>query len=76
MTELPDPQTDHDLSHGWLVAVLMHLGGSVDLPVELFQRDVLGPPDGSLYQVLMNTTVVPGKIRFSVISPPIAPRES
>lgn len=33
---------------GMLVALLMHLGGSVDLPAAAFAPDALGTPDGHL----------------------------
>lgn len=61
-----------DMSHGILIAILMHHGGSLDLPVTAFERDALGGRDGSHHAVEMaaldRTTV-----RLSVVTRPDGP---
>ncbi|MGY3340953.1 hypothetical protein ACVW0K_007146 [Streptomyces filamentosus] len=54
-----------DLSHALLVAVLMHNGGSLDLPREAFALDALGGPDGAWHAVGMEPQQ-DGTIRISV----------
>lgn len=50
MTPQPAPE---DLSHAMLVAVLMHHGGSVTVPVTAFEADSIGGPNGAFHVVAM-----------------------
>ena len=45
--------SQHDLSHAFLLAVLMAQGGHVDLPAAAFESDAMGTADGSFYAVEM-----------------------
>ncbi|MGY4974907.1 pRL2-19 [Streptomyces nigrescens] len=47
---LPSPE---DMSHAMLLAILMHHGGSMHIPLDAFQPDALGGPDGSWHAVGM-----------------------
>jgi hypothetical protein len=42
-----------DMSHAMLVAILMHHGGSLDLPATAFEPDALGGLDGAFHAVGM-----------------------
>ncbi|MGK4586068.1 pRL2-19 [Kitasatospora sp. HPMI-4] len=65
----PDLPNNEDMSHGLLLALIMHLGGSVDLPASAFESDALGGSQGEFYAVqldpLNDTTV-----RLSVVPRP------
>ncbi|GAA2836772.1 pRL2-19 [Kitasatospora aburaviensis] len=65
MTSQPMP-SNQDTSHGLLVALLMHLGGSADLPLSAFESDAMGGLQGEFHAVkidpLDSTT-----IRLSVV---------
>ncbi|MFD9850552.1 pRL2-19 [Streptomyces parvus] len=62
-----------DLSHAFLVAVLMHNGGSLDLPAKAFEADALGGADGSWHAVEMTPDPAAGTIRLSVRPRPDVP---
>lgn len=47
------PHRPEDLSHAMLVAILMHHGGSMDIPATAFVADALGTPDGAWHAVGM-----------------------
>jgi hypothetical protein len=49
----PLPLTPADMSHAMLVAVLMHNGGSLELPASAFDGDALTGPDGAWHAVGM-----------------------
>ncbi|WP_099012338.1 pRL2-19 [Streptomyces malaysiensis] len=53
------------MSHAALIAVLMHLGGSVELPPDAMEPDALGGPDGA-YHALMMEPLDGGRMRLSV----------
>lgn len=59
-----------DMSHAWLIAILMHHGGSLDLPLSAFERDALGGPDGSHHAVRMEVLDGAGTVRLSVVARP------
>ncbi|PVE13144.1 hypothetical protein [Streptomyces scopuliridis] len=59
------PHRPEDLSHATLVAILMHHGGSMDIPADAFQADALGGPDGSWHAVAMEPQPN-GTMRISV----------
>ncbi|MEV5526351.1 pRL2-19 [Streptomyces prunicolor] len=42
-----------DMSHVLLVALLMHHGGSMELPVSAFETDAIAGPDGTWHAVAM-----------------------
>jgi hypothetical protein len=54
-----------ELSHAILVAILMHHGGSMDIPAEAFQADAMGGPDGAFHAVAMEPRT-DGTLRISV----------
>lgn len=58
-----------DMSHAMLLAILMHHGGSLELPADAFQADALGGPDGSWHAVSMHPTEA-GTIRIAVAPRP------
>ncbi|MFJ5851265.1 pRL2-19 [Streptomyces sp. NPDC092903] len=57
--------TPADMSHAMLVAILMHHGGSLDLPSEAFTPDAIGGRDGGFHAVAMEPQT-DGTIRISV----------
>ncbi|MFF3617564.1 hypothetical protein [Streptomyces sp. NPDC002580] len=75
------PQTDRedtaqarpaDLSHAALVAVLMHHGGSLEVPAEAFEPDSIGGRDGSFHALALDT-LPGGLVRLSVQPRPDVP---
>ncbi|MFJ5086480.1 pRL2-19 [Streptomyces sp. NPDC088706] len=54
-----------DLSHAALIAILMHHGGSLDLPAGAFDPDALGGVDGAFHAVAIDPQT-DGTIRISV----------
>ncbi|MFE0373709.1 head-tail adaptor protein [Streptomyces tendae] len=54
-----------DMSHAMLVAILMHHGGSIDLPASAFEPDALGGPDGAWHAVGMEPQT-DGTVRITV----------
>jgi len=66
--------TPADMSHAMLIAVLMHHGGSIDLPAEAFESDAIGGRDGSFHAVAMEPQP-DGTIRLSVRPRPDDPNE-
>ncbi|GAA5083131.1 pRL2-19 [Streptomyces similanensis] len=66
MSGLPDPA---DLSHAALIAVLMHHGGSMDLPAEAFEADALGDGRGA-HHALQITALDDRTVRLSVVARP------
>ncbi|WP_307819324.1 pRL2-19 [Streptomyces sp. MBT67] len=57
--------TPADMSHAMLIAILMHNGGSLDLPAGAFTSDALGGMDGAFHAVAMEPRA-DGTIRISV----------
>ncbi|MFF3265310.1 pRL2-19 [Streptomyces sp. NPDC002932] len=57
--------TPADMSHAMLVAILMHHGGSLDLPADAFTPDAIGGRDGAFHAVAMEPQT-DGTIRISV----------
>lgn len=66
MSGLPDPA---DMSHAMLVAVLMHHGGSLDLPAAAFEIDALGDGRGAHHAVQL-APLDDGTVRLSVVARP------
>lgn len=66
MSGLPSPA---DMSHAMLVAVLMHHGGSLDLPAEAFETDALGDGRGAHHAVQL-APLDDGTVRLSVVARP------
>ncbi|MFF2082031.1 pRL2-19 [Kitasatospora sp. NPDC058162] len=67
MTGLPEPA---GLSHMMLVGLLMHLGGSYDLPASaVVDVDSLGTPDGVFHAIEM-VPLEDGRVRLSVVPRP------
>lgn len=67
MTDLP--RTPADLSHAMLIAILMHHGGSIDLPAEAFEADALGSGDGAHHAVHL-APIGNSTMRLSVVARP------
>nr|WTE08794.1 pRL2-19 [Streptomyces anulatus]WTE08806.1 pRL2-19 [Streptomyces anulatus] len=63
MTQLP--HRPEDMSHAMLIAILMHHGGSMELPAGAFTADALGGLDGSWHAVAMEPQPG-GTLRISV----------
>jgi hypothetical protein len=59
------PHRPEDMSHAMLVAILMHHGGSMDIPADAFVADALGGRDGSWHAVAMEPQAN-GTLRISV----------
>ncbi|MFB7853491.1 MULTISPECIES: pRL2-19 [unclassified Streptomyces] len=57
--------TPADMSHAMLIAILMHHGGSLDLPAGAFAPDALGGFDGGFHAVAAEPRP-DGTIRISV----------
>ncbi|HBF84882.1 MAG TPA: pRL2-19 [Streptomyces sp.] len=57
--------TPGDLSHAMLIAILMHHGGSLDLPAGAFDPDAIGGRDGAFHAVAMEPQT-DGTVRISV----------
>ncbi|MFD5328936.1 pRL2-19 [Streptomyces sp. NPDC127092] len=57
------------MSHAMLVAVLMHHGGSLDLPAEAFDTDALGDGRGAHHAVQL-APLDNGTVRLSVVARP------
>ncbi|MCS0605995.1 pRL2-19 [Streptomyces sp. LP11] len=66
MSGLPSPA---DLSHATLVALLMHHGGSVDLPAEAFEPEALGDGRGAHHAVEL-ASLDATTVRLSVVARP------
>lgn len=63
--EIMGTDYDPDFSHAMLIAVLVKLGGSIDLHADDLTPDALGDPDGVLYR--MELQPLPGhRMRLSV----------
>jgi hypothetical protein len=63
---LPTPA---EMSHAMLVAVLMHAGGSIDLPAEAFEHDAMGGADGAFHAIEMQS-LDHGQVRLLVVARP------
>lgn len=63
MSSKPNPA---DLSHAMLVAILMHHGGSMEIPAGAFEPDALGGPDGSWHAVAWEPLKEGKGVRISV----------
>jgi hypothetical protein len=61
--------TPEDMSHGMLIALLMALGGSYDLPGDAFHADAMGTTDGQFHAVEL-ATLADGRLRLSVVPRP------
>ncbi|MFG2738444.1 pRL2-19 [Streptomyces harbinensis] len=57
--------TPEDMSHAMLIAVLMHHGGSMTLPLAAFAADAVGGADGAFHAVAMEPQQ-DGTVRLSV----------
>lgn len=66
MSGLPNPA---GMSHAMLIAVLMHHGGSMDLPATAFETDALGDGRGAHHAVQL-APLDDGTVRLSVIARP------
>jgi hypothetical protein len=67
VSRLPEPA---ELSHALLIAVLMHNGGSIDLPgAVLTEADVYGTQDGT-FHALELLPLGDGQVRLSVVPRP------
>ncbi|MFF4902595.1 pRL2-19 [Streptomyces sp. NPDC001068] len=58
-----------DMSHAMLIAVLMHHGGSMDLPTSAFEADALGDGSGAHHAVQL-APLDPTTMRLSVVARP------
>ncbi|GGZ83741.1 hypothetical protein GCM10010328_67450 [Streptomyces rubiginosohelvolus] len=63
---MPDPA---DMSHAMLIALLMHHGGSMDLPAAAFETDALGDGRGAHHAVQL-APLDDGTVRLSVVARP------
>ncbi|MFE9335107.1 pRL2-19 [Streptomyces sp. NPDC006925] len=45
--------TPEDMSHAMLLAILMHHGGSLELPAAAFEPDAIGGRDGAFHAVAL-----------------------
>ncbi|MGW6640806.1 pRL2-19 [Streptomyces sp. NPDC054855] len=68
------PYEPADLAHASLIALLMSMGGSADLPVEYLAPDVTGGPDGAFHSYRMDP-MPGGVLRLSVVVRPAAEDE-
>ncbi|MFF3159854.1 pRL2-19 [Streptomyces sp. NPDC057910] len=68
---LPMPD---EMSHAMLIAVLMHHGGSMDLPAEAFASEATGTADGAFHAVEMRPQP-DGTMRLSVVLRPAGDEE-
>lgn len=66
MSSLPNPAR---MSHAMLIAVLMHHGGSMDLPAAALDPDATGTADGTHHAVQL-ATLDDGTVRLSVVARP------
>lgn len=66
MSGLPDPA---EMSHRVLIAVLMHHGGSMDLPAAALDPDATGTADGTQH-ALQLAPLDDGTVRLSVVARP------
>ncbi|MFJ8629021.1 pRL2-19 [Kitasatospora sp. NPDC093550] len=66
MSRLPEPA---DMSHAMLIGLLMHLGGSYDMPADALSVDALGTPDGTFHAVELGV-LEDGQVRLSVVPRP------
>lgn len=57
----------YDMAHVLLVAVLMKLGGSIEMEFEELQPDVMGDKQGRIYSIGLEG-LGPTKVRLSVNS--------
>lgn len=64
--------TAADMSHASLVAVLMHHGGSLEVPASAFEPDSIGGRDGSFHALAVDT-IPGGRVRLSVHPRPDVP---
>ena len=63
------PYKPGEVSHAALIALLMHLGGSADVPADCFGPDATGGPDGEFHALRMDP--LPGNVlRLSVVVRP------
>ena len=65
----PLPANPADMSHAMLIALLMHHGGSMDLPATAFETDALGAGDGAHHAVQL-APIGDGTVRLSVVARP------
>ncbi|MFF4821286.1 pRL2-19 [Kitasatospora sp. NPDC001309] len=66
MSRLPEPA---DMSHAMLIGVLMHLGGSYEMPASALEIDALGTPDGAFHAIEL-LSLEDGRVRLSVMPRP------
>ncbi|MFJ4745410.1 pRL2-19 [Streptomyces sp. NPDC088775] len=66
MTGLPDPA---QMSHYMLIAVLMHHGGSMELPAAALDAEATGTADGTHHAVQL-ARLDDGTVRLSVVARP------
>jgi hypothetical protein len=64
--------TPADMSHAMLIAILMHHGGSLEIPASAFEPDAIGGLDGAFHAVAMEPQPG-GTIRISVRPRPDVP---
>ncbi|MFE3585076.1 pRL2-19 [Streptomyces vinaceus] len=67
MTALP--RRPEEMSHAMLIAILMHNGGSLELPASAFAADSTGTNDGEFHAVELRP-VGPDRVRLSVVPRP------
>jgi hypothetical protein len=58
---------DPDFSHAMLVAVLVRLGGSIELTAEDLEADALGDGDGTLFRMILEPRPDRNTLRLSVV---------
>ncbi|MGW1252275.1 pRL2-19 [Streptomyces sp. NPDC002535] len=63
------PLSPADMSHAMLIAILMHHGGSMDLPADAFEADALGDGRGAHHAVAL-APLDDGAMRLSVVARP------
>lgn len=63
------PYNPAEVSHAALIALLMHLGGSADVPAECFTPDATGGTDGQFHGMRMDP-LPGGLMRLSVVPRP------
>lgn len=59
------PHRPEDMSHAMLIAILMHHGGSMEIPASAFVADALGTQDGAWHAVSMEPQAN-GTLRIAV----------
>lgn len=56
----------HEIAHGLLIAVLVKLGGSLEMTLDELQMDTMGDTDGRMYSFAIEPTENSDTVRLTV----------